>query len=316
MSKDTKNGVVYPTLLDKLGQVPTKRGAGGKETLKKRARSKWYTTAIVGGLLHLDSPLRKYYQSAWYCCHVITQREQKFTSKYCDTRVCHICNRIRTGKMINGYMKQIENLSAVDLLTLTIPNCKAEELQETINEMIRQSTLIIRVLRERRGIPINGIRKLEVTYNAEEDTYHPHFHLLIDKGGKEIISMWLKRYTDAREWAQDLRKADEGGLKELFKYTTKIQVGKLQKGKGLKVYLPQIDIIMQSLKGKRTIQPFGNIKKVDEEVNSELQAQWYTDLPAYEFVEWIWKECDWYSPILHNTLTGYVPPDIEIDLVW
>jgi hypothetical protein len=314
--------------LDTLAQLPTKGGKepyNGKNSLKKRARSKWYTQGIIGGLLYLDSPLHKYYQSAYYCSHVVSQRGQKFTSKYCNTRVCHICNRIRTAKMISGYLKQYQSLSGVYFLTLTIKNVKGSQLRSTISEMTRQFSLIIRVLAERRGKPVSGVRKIECTYNPITDEYHPHLHALIDRDAQEIIDMWLKRFPKPkteeegrtyaeRDW-QECKPADINTLKELFKYTTKLQADKLQKGKGIQVYLNAIDTIMKALYGKRTMQPFGKIKKVNEEVE-ELDAQLYEDMPEYTFIEWVWEKHDWHSQELNNVLTGYQPPDIEVDLIY
>lgn len=316
MSNLDQKGVKTPLLLDKLAQVPT----NGLQNLRKRARSKWFTYNIIKHLLTIESPLSKYYSQCLTCCEVITQRGHKFTAHYCNTRCCNICNRIRTGKMINGYLKQVELLSGVYLVTLTVPNCRGSELEGVIANMMKEITLIIRVLRERRGIRVNGIRKIEVTYNHQNDTYHPHIHLLVDSGYTEIVDEWLSRFTDAVRWAQDITKADTNSVKEMFKYTTKIAVGKkyekLSKSHKIEVYTHALDTIFRALRGRRVFQPFGNIRKVSEEVNEELTAQEYTDLPHYEFVEWIWNDCDWYSPKLGDTLTGYIPPEVEFEVYY
>ncbi len=311
MANLSQKGVKKPLLLDKLAQVPTK----GHENLLKRARSKWFTYHIIKYLLLIDSPLHKYYQSCLHCCEIISQRGDKFTSKYCNTRPCNICNRIRTGKLINGYLRQIDKLPEVYQVVLTIPNCRGIELRGVLENMIKQITLIIRVLRERRGILVNGIRKIEVTYNHKTDTYHPHLHLLVDKGYTEIVDEWLKRFPASVRKAQSITIADNNSLKELFKYTTKIAVGKKYEMSSrqhkIEVYSHALDTIFRALHKKRAFQPFGKIKKVSEEVNEQLTAQSYADMPKYDFVEWIWDECDWYSEKLGDTLTGYVPPEVE-----
>lgn len=311
MANLSQKGAKKPLLLDKLAQPPTK----GRENLLKRARSKWFTYHIIKYLLLIESPLHKYYQHCLNCCEIITQRGEEFTSKYCNTRPCNICNRIRTGKLINGYLRQIDNLPEVYLVTLTIPNCRGSELRGVLEIMIKQMGNIIRVLGERRGIRVNGIRKIEITYNHKADTYHPHFHLLVDKGYTEIVDEWLKRFPESVRKAQDIREADQNSLQELFKYTTKIAVGKrydkLSRQHQIEVYSHALDTIFRAMHKKRAFQPFGKIKKVSEEVNEELTAQSYADMPKYDFVEWIWEDCDWYSEKLSNTLTGYVPPEVE-----
>jgi len=179
--------------LDTLGQPPT----DWKGNLKKRARSKFYTKSIVGKLLYLNSPLHHYYQSAYYCGEHIEQIGTELrTRKYCDTRICHVCNRIRTAHLMNGYISQLEGKKGLQFVTLTIPNVKDYQLKESIEKMSKSFSNILRVLRERRGIECNGIRKIEVTYNPSRNDYHPHIHAIVDKEGKQIIEEWLKRFPD------------------------------------------------------------------------------------------------------------------------
>jgi hypothetical protein len=293
-----------PLPLDTLGQLPT----DGLKTLKKRARSKWWTQAIVGRLLYLESPLHKYYQSAYFCSHILTQTGQKVTAKYCDSRICHVCNRIRTAKMMNGYVTQLQKLGALQFVTLTIPNCNGDDLNDSVSSIIKSFSNIVRVIRERKKIAFSGIRKLEITFNPRTGTFHPHVHALVDSDvGDLIVDEWLKRYPDAVRIAQDVTDADKDSLNELFKYTTKIVAGRNKNV--FDVFIPAIDRIMIALRGRRSFQPFGNIKKVDEEIG-DLDAVDY-DIPEYDFIEWVWKECDWVNN--RKTLTGYVPPDIEFN---
>lgn len=290
------------TLLDTSGQLPT-----GLKILQKRARSKWYTQGVVGGLLGVDSKLHKYYQRAYFCCDELIQKGDRIHTKYCDTRLCNVCNRIRTAKMMLGYISQLEGRS-LEFVTLTVPNVDGASLLSTIEGMTKQATGIQRVFRERRGIQMNGIRKLEITYNATMSTYHPHFHFLVDGGhGQALIDEWLVRYPKANRQAQDCRPANRESLNELFKYTTKIIALKKQ---NFVVYVKAVDTIMTSLYGKRCFQPFGDIRKVKEEVVDELAGQVYDGVPVYEFMSWGWNECDWVNEY-GETLTGYVSPDVD-----
>lgn len=299
--------------LDTLAQLPP----AGLDVFTKRARSKWYTQQIVKHLCDLKSPLSKYYRSAIYCADTITQKGHRFTAKYCNTRCCNICNRIRTAKMINGYLEQVKALDQLSLVTLTIPNCKDVQLHAVIGDMIKSHTLINRSFHEKRNLPVNGLRKLEVTYNAKEDTYHPHLHLLVDRAQNEMVDQWLKRYPEADIKGQDSRLANSSSVKELFKYTTKIVVGSNYDTKDgihkLEVYVKALDIIFRTLQGRRVFQPFGRIKRVDENV-IKLEAQEYTDMQEYTFVRWFWNDQDWYSPILGKSLTGYTPPNLDIEV--
>lgn len=291
--------------LDTLAQVPTK----GIKSLLKRAKSKWYTMGIVGGLLYLNSELHSYYQRAWYCCSLITQRGQELSARYCNTRVCNICNRIRTANMINGYLKQLVGRD-LQFVTLTVPNVSGENLKSTIDLMTKEASNMMRVFRERRGIKINGIRKTECTINLYKNNYHPHFHFVVDGYGQEIVDAWLKRWPTAVRSAQDVRPANQESLNELFKYTTKI-IG--QKNGEYIVYTKALDTIMKALAKKRCFQPFGDIRKVSEEVEDDLQAQVY-EIEEYGLMHWEWKECDWVNKDKF-TLTGYISPDVDFRYV-
>ena len=193
--------------LDTLVYLPTK-SYGEDATLKKRARSKIWTQAINSKLMKLDSINARMYKRAYYCCDGIEQEGTTLKSKYCNSRSCNICNRIRTAKMMNGYIPQMKGTH--QFVTLTIPNVKANELREAIQKMIKTSSNIIRTLRERQGLKPNGIRKIEVTYNSKRKDYHPHLHILIDceESAHQLIIRWLDKYPLAKLKAQDIKEAD------------------------------------------------------------------------------------------------------------
>lgn len=314
-------------LLDNIAQLPTRAmDEGSMKTLTKKARAKYYTQKINGPLCYIDSKLNKGYSRAYHCCDQLTQRKNKITAKYCNSRTCNVCNRIRTAKMINGYLNPLkelaesEDLSSLDFVTLTMVNCKEHELNDVVNKMLKDATNCIRVIREKKKIKVSGIRKLEITYNHIEDTYHPHFHFLINKeSGNLLIEEWLKRNETAKHWCQKNQQANIGALAEIFKYTTKFLI-KSDKNT-FNVYVNPLDKIMIALYKKRTMQPFGIIKRIDENIDSEeLISQEIIDIIDIEngeeiFIkEWYWQEefNDWYSDI--TPLTNYKPPDINFKI--
>lgn len=284
-----------------------------RKVFLKRSRSKYYTQKIAGKLIFLNSPLKNQYKRAYYCCQELTQNGNKLTSKYCNSRVCNICNRIRTAKLYDGYISQLGEIKNLKFGTLTAPNVKKEHLKEELERYIKDFRFIInsrlRFYNGRKNpIKWNGIRKIEITYNAFTNTYHPHIHFLGGEYSELILEEWLKIRTDANKKAQDLRNADINSLNELFKYTTKIML-KANKKKTFTIYLNAIDNIMISMANKRTFQPYGIIKKVSEEVE-EQESQSYNNLPEYNFMGWKWYNNDWIN-LYGETLTGYMPSDIE-----
>jgi len=303
--------------LDTLAQLIHFRSKPNLNLLK-RARSKWWTNQLAFALKYsVDKSdiLYKMYSHSINCCSILTQNGSKITSRFCNTRLCNVCNRIRTAKMMNGYVSQMAKFKNIQFTTLTIPNCKEEELEGKIEEMYNVFVKIKRILKSK-GIDLNGLRKSETTYNARVDTYHPHYHLLSEGYyGEIIVDEWLKRFPKASIKGQEVKDADQNSLNELFKYTTKI-LTKSDNG-GFDVYVHAINTIMRSMYGKRSIQTFGSIRKVTEDVY-DVKSQEYDNIPEYEFMEWMWKDCDWVNGLNTNhieTLTGYVPPEKEINFL-
>jgi hypothetical protein len=160
----------------------------------------------------------------------------------------------------------------------------------------------------RQKIACNGIRKLECTYNDKENNFHPHFHLIVDgyDTAKMFVDRWLQRCQEqnikADKKAQHIQKADENSTKELFKYTTKLVTStKTDRA----IYLPALDVIFQSMYGKRTFQPFGNVRMVKEDIE-EIQSQEY-DIPIVEHAIYVWNDNDWFDMLTGLPLSNYKP---------
>lgn len=318
---ELKRGQKNVPFLDKLAQLPTeKHQSVDLQHLKKRARSKYYTQQIVYPLLWIDSPLHKNYSHAYRCGEVIIQQGNKLTSRYCNSRICNVCNRIRTAKMMNGYITPLKALGKLYFTTLTIPNVQVDEINEAVRIMLKMASNIIRVIRERKGIDVSGIRKIEITYNDMVDTLHPHLHILHDNKevGELLISEWLKRYPNAVRKAQHTRDADDKSLNETFKYTAKFLLKDDKEKKTLKVFVPILDKILIALSNKRTIQAFGSIRKLkinEDELIEDLQVQEIDNLENNESNIWTWSEgeqgiWDWLS-LYNKRLTNYEKPDIQ-----
>lgn len=307
-SENGQNNHGGGTLLDTIAQ-PVHRA--GISDLRRKAKNQYFSKKLAQKLTRLDSPLNKGYRRTLFDCGgLIKQEGQKLTSKYCNARWCNTCNRIRTAKLLNAYQKPLQAFADPYFVTLTIPNVIARDLKDAIKTMQRYFQLIVRS--RRRLTPINGIRKLECTINAESDTYHPHFHVLIDgeANAQYLISEWLKRYEFAESWCQDMRRADKGSLSELFKYTTKI-VSKTKKGE-FNIYIRNLDVIFNAVYKLRTFQPFGNVRMVTEDID-ELKSDTY-DIEFKETEVYLWGVSDWYSMSDGLALTDYVPSNAMIKL--
>lgn len=177
--------------------------------LKNKAASKFFTNQYVKHLAEIESSfLQKSYLSSLECADNISQNGNKLTSRYCKQRWCTICNRIRTAKLLNGYMPQINKFEKPYFLTLTTTNCTAENLPDTITALQNKFRFIYKKIHKKFNVgycvkneiahDLQGIKKIECTYNFKEDTYHPHLHFILknESLGNEILNEWLKKNED------------------------------------------------------------------------------------------------------------------------
>lgn len=277
--------------------------------LEKRANSKYITLQLMKKLCSIDSPLRDSYHTTCSCGSVIEQVDGKRKSKYCGYRWCLTCNRIRTAQYIEKYEPILQTWSNMHFVTLTVVNCKGVELSDTVGLMTKNFRRVLDMMRKRHT-PIKGIRKLEVTYNGEADTYHPHFHVLVcGQSEAEVLQEeWLRLNPTARASAQKVKSVlmdNVNVYKEIFKYVTKL-FDRDETGKYKEINPIAMDVIFCSLKGKRVLQPFGfKAPKLEEEGALELTET--MDSPNSEEILWYWEGSDWVDRRTGEFLTNYKP---------
>ena len=289
-------------LLDTLAQPHTKsesKHTNSLKTYKKRARAKYLSRALALELAKLNSSLKKSYWNTWHCSNTILQDGQKLTTTYCNNRWCMVCNRIRTAKLIKGYLPELKKMQDPQFVTLTIPNVTGKDLESTIELMAKEFIKIKNLFYQRRTFQINGVRKIECTHNSDTDEYHPHYHVVLDgkEVGEALIQEWLKRFPEANRGAQDIRSADENSMIELFKYTTKLTTkNKVTRDEGkttIEVNPKALDTIFQALYKKRTFQSMGWVKMVSEDVE-EVDAQIVEDIEeGIDVWQWEQEASDW-----------------------
>ncbi len=272
--------------------------------LSKRAKKKYITLGILKPLLHLNSSMRQSYERTLSCGSAIIQKDGKLTSYYCGDRWCLVCNGIRTAKAIKGYHSQLEGLDAY-FVTLTTPNVTGAGLRAEISRMQAEFRRIADAMRKRKT-PIIGLRKLEVTHSPKHNTFNPHYHLIVDgeDTANTILEEWLKRNPEANIGGQNVTEATEGAMLELLKYSVKMAT------KGMN---PEaLDTMFKALKGKRTLQPYGSIKRVCDEV-TELDATIETE--SHQETMYVWSENDWYDMQTGEALSGYTPGPDELEML-
>lgn len=165
----------------------------------------------------------------WYADNTIKLHNANF----CKVRLCPMC-AWRRSKKIYGQVSKIMDQATKDkdyrfiFLTLTVKNCEGEALSKTIDSLFHA----YKKMSERKKFKsaIKGwFRALEVTHNLEQDTYHPHFHIILMVNKSYFNDNRL--YMSQAEWTdiwQSCLKVDYIPLVDVraFKTKTKSETSK------------------------------------------------------------------------------------------
>lgn len=307
--------------LDTLAQL----GTECQKNIKK-ARRKYFSNGLSVGLVSAaenneDSVLKKSYWRTYHCnsqikLHNIDGRNT-LQSKYCNARWCMTCNSVRTAKHIIAYTPVLNDWDDACFVTLTQKTVIKELLPLQIAEMYRIFSSIKDYAKKRFGrgtlhFKLEGIRKLECTYNQNTDLYHPHFHIVFKtmEMGKFVMAEWLKRNCNAGVKGQNCKKADKYTLVELFKYMSKViaSTGKKPKTPVERVINANaLDVIFNAMIGTRTVQSFGFVKpKIDLDCNADnLKVKGIADA----VLQWSDAATDWVDTETGELFTGYKPSE-------
>ena len=230
-----------------------------------------------------------------------TKEKKLVSANFCKYRLCPMCSWRRSLKCFSnmmkimdvcldpGKLKKFEDVTGSDhytgkyeflFVTLTVVNCSNEQLSQTIDELFSGYQKMVRSLRVKRSVK-GWYRALEVTYNEEEDTFHPHLHCIWivpssffkDPGlyisQRELTAIWKKSMGLAYGPIVDVRKikTEDGtaqgiarAVAEATKYTVKdgdfVDPCDIEKSK----YLTKV--IDSALKARRLVSFGGVLKKI------------------------------------------------------
>jgi plasmid rolling circle replication initiator protein Rep len=194
-------------------------------------------------LAYLSNPeLERYGQKVSACsewiilnfCRVGNEIVRRVSAMKCRVRHCPICQRARSMKLLKQMQEGLDLLvkdypkNRWVFLTLTVPNCSMEELKDVLTEMNKAWQRLIK--RKEFAIVKGWLRSTEVTKGkGEENTAHPHFHILLFVPSYYFGNGYIKQEIWAEIWKSCMRlevtpivdvravKDLEGGLKEVIK---------------------------------------------------------------------------------------------------
>jgi len=213
-----------------------------------------------------------------------TRRLQSMIS--CKDRLCALCTWRRSlktygnVKAITDYIAahpETEGKCAYLLLTLTVRNCPRDELQHTVNECFAG---LKRMINQRpfKAAAHGFFRAFEITHNVAQDTFHPHFHMIIAvrpsyfKGKKyirqdEFARLWRMSCRLDYNPVCDVRRVRDlsGAAAEISKYTVKdsdmIDVDDWD------LTAETVAAVHDALKGRRLIAYGGRFKQLHRQLN-------------------------------------------------
>lgn len=141
-----------------------------------------------------------------------TVNDLKLTSaNFCKVRLCPMCSWRRSLKIFGQVSKVMDHVEEnynyrYIFLTLTVRNCYGEDLRDTLDLMTKS----FNKLSERKAFKqaVKGyFRSLEITYNKKDNTYHPHFHMIlaVDNSYFNQSKIYLSQEKWTNLWKSCLR---------------------------------------------------------------------------------------------------------------
>lgn len=140
--------------------------------------------AVYYAVLFRLAGLERQSNSVYYCSRDICTNDayKVKTISSCRTRLCPMCSwrlSLKTYKVVRQITTAIAGRYGNDFvfITLALRNCSAEQLDATIDNLL-QAYRRLYMLADLRAAFDGMMRTMEVTYNADADTYHPHLHII------------------------------------------------------------------------------------------------------------------------------------------
>lgn len=254
-----------------------------------------------------------------------TNESKILTNFFCRQRLCPMCSWQKAKKTFSNIFSVISDIEFKDLkyifITLTIKNCKSDELSNNLDILFKGwRRLTSNKKQPFRKIFVGMFRSLEITYNSETNTYHPHFHILcavrkeyFSKENKDylnqdkLIKIWKKACNLDYKPSVDIRKVKNEEYKavaEVAKYTVKssdiesAQVLKILDSALFRRRLISYHDLFKEVKAKLELEDEDDQNISDANFNSILansaiikkMFRWNIGTKTYEFVREIESE--------------------------
>ena len=333
--KIEKYSLLHSGSLDTNAQVVHRGGEKSVQDLKKQLLRIKTRDAILSPLIDyakiVDSKNLPEYWTAYNCSKELIQSDNVYlkSTHRCGSRLCSVCNNIRTAKMMDKFLPLIDDQEKWGFLVLTRRNRDLRYADsEKLRNVIKSMYSVLNRIRQRakRKFPnVDCIISLEIEpeqYKRQKRDgkvyfgyYNPHFNIF---GSQEVLLFirdeWLKEIDCLQENQRyspcfDIKKT----LLELLKYSTK---GLVNFKSGSYINVKGIDTIMSAIKNTRRIITWGrffgkNIELIESKnIDAiELKKQYYKDLPIKDTGDFIKQ---------YDTKNNYIKsvPEFKKSVLW
>ena len=126
-----------------------------------------------------------------------------YQAYFCKNKFCPMCNWRRsmkysyqTSRIVDGAIKQ-EPKGHFLFLTLTLRNVVGNDLNKTLTLLTQSFDRLFRRAKVKKNL-LGYLRSVEVTHNENDNTYHPHIHVLMMVRPSFFQSK--KDYITQKEW--------------------------------------------------------------------------------------------------------------------
>ena len=209
-------------------------------------------------------------------------------ANFCRLRTCPMCNWRKslkmfgqTSKITDKILEQLPTTRFI-FVTFTVKNCDADKISQTIDMMnmgfkrLTDKSKGVKITEKFKNNMLGYMRAIEVTYNQQEDTYHPHIHCIFAvKAGYFKGNGYIKKSEWQYIWGecckteyepivkvQTIKNSTAKAVAEVAKYPVKMdELANYQdENKAIKALI----VFTKILKGRRLITfggVFADIKK-------------------------------------------------------
>ena len=213
-------------------------------------------------------------------------------ANFCRIRTCPMCNWRKSLKLFGQMSKITDRIMEQDkstrfiFATFTVKNCNADKLSQTIDMMnmgfkrLTNKTKGVKTTEKFKNNMLGYMRAIEVTYNQQEDTYHPHIHCIFAVKAQYFTKGSIKKSEWQQIWGdcckteyepivhiQTIKNSTSKAVAEVAKYPVKMD--ELVNYNNEKKAIKALIILTKFLHKRRLITFGGNFAEARKLLNLE-----------------------------------------------